>query len=123
MADEIPDDALVVRGGQNLAENFAKGSGVQSGLAGKLEGVSVNAAPNLSVEDLAASNLQTGYPGILNNQLGVTTVGEIRKAGGNVVASPTGTNSNHAILSGITPQQASALFCPTVPNPHRRKKG
>ncbi len=32
----LPDDALVVRGGQNLPENFAKGSGVKVGSGGKL---------------------------------------------------------------------------------------
>jgi hypothetical protein len=122
LADEIPDEALVVRGGQNLPENFAQGSGVQVGMGDKLDGVSVNASANLSVQDLAAPDFQTGYPGILNNQLGVTTVGEIRRLGGVVTASPTRSNPNHATLSGITPQQASELFRPTISNPHRRKK-
>ena len=32
----LPDDALVVRGGQNLSESFAQGSGVTSRRVGKL---------------------------------------------------------------------------------------
>jgi hypothetical protein len=122
MAERIPDEALVVRGGQNLPENFVQGSGVRLGPDDKLDGVSVNAAAGLSLEELAAPNAQTRYPGIPNNQLGVTTAGAVRAAGGEVVSSPTRTNPHHATLSGLTPQQASDLFRPTKPNPHRRKK-
>ncbi len=117
----LPDDAPVVRGGQNLPENFAKGSGVSVGADGKLQGVSVNSAPGMSVERLTASVPSTGYPGILNNQVGVTTVGAVRACGGDVVPSPTRTNAHHATLGGLTPEQASGLFRPTVPNPSRRK--
>jgi hypothetical protein len=119
----LPDDALVVRGGQNLPDNFVQGSGVTIGAGGKLQGVSVNSAPGLSVQELTAPNTQTGYPGILNNQVGVTTVGAIRAEGGDVRPSPARTNKNHATLSGLSPDQASELFRPTVPNPSRRKRG
>ena len=54
------------------------------------------------------------------NQVGVTTVGTIRAAGGDVVASPTRTNPHHATLSGLTLEQASQLFRPTVKNPNTR---
>lgn len=118
----LPDDALVVRGGQNLPANFARGSGVTVGADGKLQGVSVNSAPGLSVPELTAPNAQTGYPGIPNNQVGITTVGAVRACGGDVVPSPTRTNPHHATLSGLTPEQASDLFRPTVPNPSGRKK-
>jgi hypothetical protein len=40
----LPDDAVVVRGGQNLPQNFAQASGVKIGSDGKVYGVSVNAA-------------------------------------------------------------------------------
>src|SRR5438105_3974124 len=116
----LPDDALVVRGGQNLPENFAQGSGVTAGAEGKLQGVSVNSGTTLSVEELTAAIPQTGYPGILNNQVGVTTVGEVRALGGDVVPSPTRSNPHHATLSGLTPEQASKLFRPTITNPGRR---
>ncbi len=119
----LPDDAWVVRGGQNLPENFAKGSGVTVGADGNVHGVSVNCAPGLPVQELTAPNAQTGYPGIPNNQVGVTTVGAVRACGGEVKASPSRTNPHHATLSGLTPQQASDLFRPTVPNPSRPKKG
>ena len=119
--ESLPDDALVVRGGQNLPEYFVKGSGVTVGSGGLLQDVSVNSAPGLTVEALTAAIPQTGYPGILNNQVGVATVGAVRSIGGDVVPSPTRTNPCHAILSGLTPEQASALFRPTILNPSRRK--
>lgn len=115
----LPDDALVVRGGQNLPENFAQGSGVTVGSDGKVQGVSVNCGPGLSVRELTAPNPQTGYPGIPNRQVGVTTVGAVRASGGEIVRSPTRSNPNHTTLSGLTPDAASALFRPTRPNPSR----
>ena len=122
MAEPLPDDALVVRGGQNLPENFAQGSGVQISADGKLHGVSVNSAPGLSAAELSAPNPRTGYPGIRNNQIGVTTAGAIRAAGGDVTASPTRGNPHHATLNGLDPQKASDLFRPTTPNPHRQRR-
>jgi hypothetical protein len=112
--EPLSDDALVVRGGQNFLENFVKGSGVSVGAEGTLEGVSVNSAYNSTVEELTAPIPQNGYPGILNNQVGVTTVGAIRECGGDVVPTPTRTNPRHATLNGLTPEQAT-------PNPNRRK--
>jgi hypothetical protein len=117
----LPDDALVVRGGQNLPESFAKGSGVTVDADRKVQGVSVNSAAGLSADDLTAPNKQTGYPGIPHNQIGVTTAGKVRARGGEVMASPTKRNPNHATLSGLTPEEASRLFRPTVDNPNRRK--
>src|SRR3954467_13691341 len=94
--EPLPDDAPVVRGGQNLPENFLKGSGVTVGADGTLQGVSVNSAPGLTVDQLTANIPQTGHPGILNNQVGVTTVGAVRESGGTIVPSPTRTNPHHA---------------------------
>ena len=116
----LPDDGLVVRGGENLPESFAQGSGVTVDGGGKVQGVSVNAAPGLSVKELTAANGQTGYPGIPHNQVGVTTVGRIRAQGGGVDSSPRKKNPNHATLGGLTPEQASALFRPTIKNPNRK---
>lgn len=118
--EPLPQDAFVVRGGQNLPENFARGSGVTVTSGGVLDGVSVNSAPGLTIKDLTAPDPQTGYPGILNNQVGVTTVGAVRACGGDIVPSPTRANPNHATLSGLTPEQASELFRPTVANPSRQ---
>lgn len=113
----LPDDALVVRGGRNLPESFAYGSGVTVNSGGKVQGVSVNAAPALSVNELTAPDRQSGYPGIPHNQVGVTTVGKVQALGGDVVASPSMKNPNHATVSGLTPEQASGLFQPTIKNP------
>jgi hypothetical protein len=118
----VPDDALVVRGGQNLPDSFIQGSGVTIEAAGKLNGVSVNAGAGATVEELTAANPQTGYPGIPHTQIGVTTAGAIRAAGGDVVAAPRRTNPHHATLNGLTPEQASDLFRPTRVNPNARKR-
>jgi hypothetical protein len=115
----LPDDALVVRGGQNLPENFTSGAGVTVQSDGRLDGLSVNAASGMGLAELTAPNPATGYPGIPHNRVGVTTVGRIRAAGGNVVSSPTRGNPHHATVSGLTAYEASALFRPTVPNPNR----
>jgi hypothetical protein len=117
----LPDDALVVRGGLNQPESFARGTSVSLDAAGKLQGVSVNSAPGLSVTELTAPNRQTGYVGIPHTQVGVTTVGAIRASGGEVTPSPTRKNPHHATLDGLTPDQASNLFRPTIQNPSRAK--
>jgi hypothetical protein len=117
----LPDAAVVVGGGQNLPESFAQGSRVTVDAGGTVQGVSVNAAPGLSVKELTAPDSQTGYPGLPHNQVGATTVGKVRALGGDVVPSPTKKNPNHATLSGLTPEQASSLFRPTVKNPSRTR--
>src|SRR5262245_10581328 len=117
----LPEDALVVRGGENRAPNFAQASGVSVDADSKLQGVSVNCGAGLSIRELTAPNPRTGYPGIPHNQVGVTTVGAVRAAEGDVVPSPTRTNPYHATLGGLTPEQASNLFRPTVKNPNRCK--
>lgn len=117
----LPDEALVVRGGQNLPSSFAQGSGVKADAGGTLENVSVNAAAGQSLEQLTAPNPLSGYPGIPHNRVGVATVGAVRAAGGDVVPAPTRSNPHHATMSGLTPEQASDLFRPTVPNPSRRR--
>jgi len=122
---QLPDDALVIRGGLNLPGNFILGSGLELDEAGLLEGVSVNARAGASVSELTAANSKTGYPGIPNTLIAVSTVGAIRAAGGEVKPSPTRHNPSHATLSGLTPEKASELFQPTVINPNRaaRSKG
>jgi len=91
------------------ADKFINGTGVTVDQNGILNGVSVNSAANKSLKELTA--------GIPHNKVGTTTVGDVRAAGGNVVASPTKSNPNHATLSGITPAKAETLMKPTVPNP------
>jgi hypothetical protein len=105
---------VVVRGGSNTAEQFARGSGVTTNADGTLSGVSVNSAPGASVEELSQ--------GLPHSRVGVTTVGDIRAAGGDVTPSPTPNNPNHCTMCGITPEQAEDLFTPTIPNPNRRPR-
>ncbi|HUR54296.1 MAG TPA: hypothetical protein VMZ71_09200 [Gemmataceae bacterium] len=101
----IPDDALVVRGGRNTPDHIQNGVATHpSGVTG----VSVHSAGSVELSDLAA--------GIPHGQLGVTTVGEIRAAGGDVVRT-SGRSPHHATLTGLTPEQMSSLLTPTVPNP------
>jgi hypothetical protein len=107
----LPDSALVCRGGLCRADRFASGSGVKLDAAGKMSGASVNSAAEKTVTDLSAT--------IPNPKLGVTTVGDVRRAGGDVVPNPTPNNPYHCVMCGITPQQAERLFTPVVPNPNR----
>ncbi|MFT3874362.1 MAG: hypothetical protein QM714_17250 [Nocardioides sp.] len=100
---------MLVRGGTNTAERFANGSGVTSDAAGYLSGVSVNSGR--TVEEAAR--------GIKNNQIGVSTVGDIRNAGGSVTRDPTPHNPNHCLISGCTADVLSNLFTPTVKNPRK----
>lgn len=100
-----------MRGGTNTADRFTNGSGVTTNADGTLSGVSVNSAPGASVEELSA--------GIPNNQIGVSTVGDVRAAGGDVIPSPTANNPNHCTMCGVTAEQAEELFTPTIRNPNK----
>jgi len=106
----LPDDALVVRGGQNLPENFLKGA-ERIDESGRLYGVSVHSAPGKTAAELSQ--------GIPNGQVGVSTVGQIRAVGGDVVPTPRFPGCVHCDLNGLTPGQASDLFTPTIRNPTR----
>ena len=102
MAERIPDDALVVRGGRNQPEDLRRGTGLHpSGVTG----VSVECREGKSVEELAAA--------IPHGQIGVTTVGAVRAAGGEVVRT-TGRSTHHATLTGVSPEEASRLLTPTI---------
>jgi hypothetical protein len=107
IAEPIPDEAVVVRGGRNRPVDIARGTGTHpSGLTG----VSVECAVGLVVAELAIA--------IPHSQVGMTTVGAIHREGGDVVRT-TGRSPYHATLTGLTPEQASRLLTPTIPNPAR----
>ena len=90
-------------------EDIRRGSGTHpDGIAG----VSVESGEGVSISELARM--------IPHGQVGVTTVGEIRKAGGDVVRT-SGRSPYHATLTGLTSEQISELFVPTIPNPAREK--
>ncbi len=106
--DPLPNDAVVVRGGLNTPENFTSGRGVTTDANGNLQGVSVNSAPGKSVTELSQ--------GIKNSKVGVTSVGAVRNAGGDVTPSPTPNNPDHCTMCGVTAGQASSLM-KVIPNP------
>src|ERR1700682_2951206 len=103
--EELPDNALVVRGGRNRSEDIERGTGTHpSGVTG----ISVESAAGASIKDLAAV--------IPHRQIGVTTVGRVRQGGGDVIRT-SGRSPNHATLTGLSPEQASRLLTPPIPNP------
>lgn len=106
----LPDSALACRGGTCTAERFIRGAGVTIDAAGLLRGVSANSAA-----DKTLGELTTNIP---NRKIGVSTIGDIRRAGGDVIRRPTSDNPFHCELHGITPEQAEKLFTPTRQNPN-----
>ena len=108
IVEKIPDEALVVRGGGNLPEDLMRGTATHpSGVSG----VSVESSDGLFAAELAVS--------IPHRQVGVTTVGKVRAAGGDVIRT-SGRSPHHATLTGLTPEQASRLLTPTIPNPAKQ---
>ena len=108
MAERIPDEALVVRGGRNQPEDLRRGTRTHpSGVTG----ASVECAEGLSLKELAKA--------IPHGQVGVTTVGAIRAAGGDVVRT-SGRSPHHATVVGVSPDEASRLLTPTIANPAKK---
>ena len=105
----LSDSALVVRGGVPSVANLTKSAEVIN-TDGTLSGVSVNSANGASIEDLSQ--------GIPNGQIGVTTVGDIRNAGGDVVPTPSDSNPCHCDMNGLTAEDASKLL-KAQPNPSK----
>jgi hypothetical protein len=71
-------------------------------------GISVECAVGLSLEELSTS--------IAHRQIGVTTVGKVRQAGGDIIRT-SGRRIGHATLIGLDHEQTSELFNPTISNP------
>lgn len=105
----LPNSSLVVRGGANItAESIANGVGKHpSGVTG----FSAQAKAGATFCELCAN--------IKNNQVGVTTVGEVRAAGGDVLA--TSGRGNHVTVTGVSPEKASEILKP-MPNPVPRNE-
>ena len=105
--EKIPDEAIVLRGGRNRPEDIQRAIGTHpSGITG----ISVECAVELSIAELALA--------IPHGQVGLTTVGQVRSEGGDVIRT-SGRGLNHATLTGLTPEKASLLLTPTIPNPSR----
>jgi hypothetical protein len=114
-AAPLPDDANVVRGGSGQPGGANSPGGIAAGTGTHPSGVtgfSAESAPGKSVPELAK--------GVPNGQVGCCTVGQVRAAGGDVVPT-SGRSPNHATVTGLTPQAASGLLTPTVPNPAKVK--
>ena len=106
----ITDNAFVIRGGQNRVQDIQRGIGTHpSGVTG----VSVESADGVTITELSRA--------IPHRQIGVTTVGEVRKIGGDVVRT-SGRSLYHATLTGLTPEEISNLLMPTILNPVRGGK-
>lgn len=111
----IADNALVVRAGSDVA---GKGANSVEGLArgtsthptAGVTGFSAESANGASLCQLCG-NMPNYY-----NEVGVTTAGQVRAAGGDVVATP-GVSPTHATVTGLTPQEANRLLTPTIRNP------
>jgi hypothetical protein len=104
MSERIADEAFVVRGGRNEPQDIRRGTGTHpSGVTG----VSVESAA-ISIEELASA--------VPHCRIGFTAVGAVRRMGGDVVRT-SGRSRNHATMTGLTPEQASRLLTPTIPNP------
>jgi hypothetical protein len=112
MPGRIPDEALLVRGGRNRPADLRRGMRTHpSGVMG----ASVECEIGLSVEELASA--------LPHGQIGVTTVGVVRAVGGDVVRT-SGRTPHHATMVGLSPDEASRLLTPTIPNPaHMQGKG
>ena len=113
-ADEVilHDSDLVVRGGECCADNFAKSVELGNSTRnadGTLNGVSVQSKPGGDLYELAQP--------FKNGQVGVTTVGDIKAAGGRIDRTNSPGNPNHCDICGLTPQQLENLFRPTITNP------
>jgi len=107
----IPDSALVVRGGNEANQAAAKiNSAIGPSRTPGVEGFSAQCNGGTCLSTLA---------GVLKNkQVGVTTAGDIRKAGGDVITTPG--FGNHVTVTNLSGEAASPLF-KVVKNPNPAK--
>jgi RHS repeat-associated protein len=100
-AKSVPDATVVCRGGSCAAQAFANGKGVTTNPAtGKLDGVSTGLGDSVAS---ASKNIP-------HSKVGVTTAGEIRAAGGQVIND----RGNHGTVSGLTAEKAAEVFKRTL---------
>lgn len=105
----LSDDVLVVRGGSSGGANSV--DGLRNGTSQHPEvdvGFSAESAEGAAFCDLCRNDI--------HNQVGVTTVGDVRAAGGDVVPTP-GRSPTHVTVTGIGPEQGNKLLTPTRENP------
>lgn len=106
--EKISNQAIVVRGGRNRPEDIRRAIGTHpSGVTG----LSVERGEGVSVQELSAS--------IPHGQIGVTKVGAVREAGGDVIRT-SGRSQYHATLTGLLSDEVSLLLTPTISNPSKQ---
>jgi hypothetical protein len=106
----LSDSAIVLRGGRNRPEDIRRGIGTHpSGITG----ISVECGDEISVHELSAL--------IPHGSIGVTTVGEVRAVGGDVIRT-SGRSPYHATLTGLISSEISLLLTPIIPNPSKLKE-
>jgi hypothetical protein len=76
------------------------GEWCNDGCVGEPQGVSVN----------SGSSVEPAAQGIPNKQIGVSTVGEVRNAGGTVVRARTPGNPGHCLIGGLSAEAMSGLL-------------
>jgi RHS repeat-associated protein len=110
-ARAIPDSALVVRGGGAANQTAAKiNAAIGPSRTPGVEGFSAQCNGGTCVADLGRF--------LRNRELGVTTVGDIRRVGGDVIATPG--FGHHVTVTGVSGEAVSPLLrIVTNPNPLR----
>jgi len=101
----LPNSANVVRGGTNTPGLIEKGIGTHP---------SGNVGFSVECATCPIKELSKNLP---HNQIGTTTVGDIRAAGGDVIRT-SGKSPTHATVTNLPPQKASELLTPTIKNPN-----
>ncbi len=106
--DRLADDTYFCRGGNCSPEALRIRNG-EPLVNGKLTNLSVQSAPGLSPEELLKDiPTKSGDP---YRYGGFSLIKNVRDLGGDIISTPNiPGNPNHAILKGITPQQASDLL-------------
>ena len=90
---KLSDDSLVVRGGESTPQNLVANQAKDNIVNNNRGYISANAGNGLSLDDLAVS--PKPFP---NGQVSVTTVGDIRSIGMDVIPDPTVVNPKHASI-------------------------
>ena len=103
--EKLSNEALVVQGERNRPEDIERAMGTHPR---GVTGISVESAVGLSVAERAAA--------IPHGRIAITTVGEVRQAGGDVIQT-SGRSPCHATLTGLTAEHISFLLIPTIRNP------
>jgi len=116
---KLADDALVVRGGVTTPKQIERGIGPHRDVEG-LTGFSAQSKAGATVEELASTG-GVGNKPFPHNQVSVTTVGDLKCIGCDVVPSP-GAGANHVTVTpgSATPEQISEVFT-QQPNPAKIK--